>query len=148
MKTLKLDFQEGVSRSMDNDKSVNGIYIAYAGEETSTGIKIKKIIYIGMSIDLSNRANDNRREDDQKKWQEQCATNEQLWYKKAYVKTEDGSAGTVEDVRRVENALIYKYQPKCNIQGKKGMNYPDTKIKCTGGIHKLIDSEFEVLQSK
>ena len=147
MKTLKLDFQKGVSSSMDNDKSVNGIYIVYAGEETSTGITIKKIIYIGMSTDLSDRANDNRREDDQKKWKRYCENGETLQYKLAFVKTKNEDAATIEDTKRVENALIYKYQPVCNIQGKEKMNYEDTHIICIGAKHVLIDNDFTVLES-
>ena len=147
MKTLKLDFQEGVSSSMDNDKSVNGIYIAYAGKKTSTGIKMKKIIYIGMSTDLSDRANDNRREDDQKKWECYCENGETVWYKLAFVKTANGDAATLEDVKRAENALIFQCKPICNKQGKEKMNYKDTHIICIGAMHKLIDDDFTVLKS-
>ena len=132
---------------MDNDQSVNGIYIVYAGKKISTDVKIKKIIYIGMSTDLSDRANDNRREDDQKKWERYCENGETLWYKLAYVKTENGDAATLEDVKRAENALIYKYKPVCNIQGKEKMNYEDTHIICIGAMHKLIDDDFTVRKS-
>lgn len=147
MKTLKLDFQKGVSPSMDNDRSVNGLYIVYAGEKTSTDITIKKIIYIGMSTDLSDRANDNSREDDQKKWERYCENGETLWYKLAFVKTENGDAAKLEDVKRAENALIFQCQPVCNKQGKEKMNYEDTHIICIGAMHKLIDDNFTVYKT-
>ena len=111
--------------------SESGVYSVYSCVKTTSGVSIKKLIYIGESGDVRKRiASHGKRVD----WIKHLKQGEQLCFTFAPI------AG---DRERVEAALINSHQPPENTEYKNAFPFDATTVS-TGGKNRFLKPQFTV----
>lgn len=111
------------------EMKVPGIYCFYKCKDD----KIKELIYIGKAADIYHRlAKHNKIKD----FIMQLRDKERLCVSFAEVRD-------AYDRERVENAMIYKHNPVCNIAGTGTFGYPKTEVILSGKTA-LLNTRFTV----
>lgn len=126
-KTYNLDFEGYVWENDLPEKA--GIYLTYTvkfNEETKR-YNLDELVYIGESDKIKSRQAEHYADGDYPK-------NAKLAYAYSLL------AGGEDNRKRCEAAMIYKVQPKWNIQNKKSFNYDTTTVK-SAGKHNSVPSE-------
>lgn len=135
MKFISLNFKgywlEANKRGIPSD---SGVYCVYACTyHTSTNkVSLRKILYIGESVDVNNRISNHDR---LLAWKRHLQTGETLCYSFAIVNNNDRL--------RAEAALIYQHKPPCNSEYLYSFPYPETVIN-TDGENSLLSPNFIV----
>lgn len=124
MRQYKLYFEGSI---LDDDRSnlptYSGIYLVYRGLLTpdKKSLICSDIIYIGQAEDIRRRLSVHNKRTD---FLNSLKEGEVLFY--SYAKVEQ------ENLDRIENALIYKFKPTLNDNGKDHFPYPSTIIDSDG----------------
>lgn len=124
MKTFNLHFDGSIlDENRMNLPTYSGIYLVYRGvlSADSTRLNCHDIVYIGQSDNIRRRiiTHDKRTE-----FLQTLLAGEVLFY--SYAKCDE------ESLNRIENALIFRMQPKLNEQGKESFLYPSTTVISDG----------------
>lgn len=135
MKFISLNF-EGFWRETNKSyiPSKSGVYCVYACTYNTLDktVTLRKILYIGESVNVNDRiANHDRLYD----WKKHLNAGETLCYSFAFANNDDRI--------RAEAALIYKHKPPCNSEYIYSFPYPETAIN-TDGKNNLLLSDFMV----
>ncbi len=135
MKTFNLHFEGSI---LDGDRSnlptYSGIYLVYRGVLFPDGSKVNchEILYIGKTNDIRRRLSIH---DKRKEFLSNLLPGEVLFY--SYAKAD------IEDLDRIENALIYSRKPILNEQGKDAFLYPSTEV-CSDGQCALLERNIRI----
>lgn len=109
-----------------------GVYLVYRGTHNAEKqtVNCAEIIYIGKALDIRQRLSNH---DKRNAFVNELQNGEVLFYSCAKV--------PIEDLDRVENALIYKMQPKLNDILKDSFLYPITRVISEGACA-LLTKDF------
>jgi len=129
MRTISLEFkgfylEPGIKRFPEG----SGIYCVYASvrhvnsESGKSTVSIKKLLYIGEADDMKNEIPELGKK---LKWREALGGHQLLCFNYASIEAENNRS-------RARAALIYRYQPLLNPQGKKSFNYGETEVLTSG----------------
>lgn len=129
MKTYNLNY-EGYFVDKDDLPHYAGLYSVYTGiYNTETDeVMLRELIYIGEAEDIYARHHPHNK---QAEFDAELRRGEILIY---------ATAHHAEDRVRIQDALIYRVQPKLNTQATKSFNHPDTIINVKG-THKFIPAK-------
>ena len=128
---------------LDRDKSglptYGGIYLVYCCvyNADTNRVSLRKLIYIGKSVNINDRVNNHDRYEE---FTKQLQQGETLCYSYASV--------APSDMDIVENALIYMQKPPLNNELKNSFNYPDSQFDFEGRCALLKETHFSITSNK
>ena len=139
MNTISLTFKgywrEINKGSVPEESGVYCVYVCTYNTSEKT-VSLRKILYIGESVNVRDRISDHDRLSD---WKKLLKPGETLCYSFAAVDSTDRL--------RAEAALIYYHKPPCNTEYVNSFPFADTKIE-TGGRNNSLTKEFTVYSTK
>ena len=126
MKTIRLKIEGYYSKEQIDDMPVyNGLYLVYTAAPVSDKeVILKKLIYIGKTEEeegISGRLSYHEKMED---FEEEANVNEIIVFNCAPVEK--------DNIKRVEDALIYSQQPVLNDKSTKSFNFLDTELIVSG----------------
>lgn len=133
MKSYNLKFEGSwVDSSRHFMPNYAGVYLVYRGTHNvaQQTVNCAEILYIGQAKDVRQRLSNHEKRNI---FSSQLHNGEILFYSCARV--------SMEDLSRVENALIYKMQPRLNDNLKDSFPYPITRVISEGACA-LLDKDF------
>ncbi len=110
-----------LSSFQENNKGKAGIYLVYRKNKIDQKLRL---IYIGKAQDLSERVNNSH--EHYKDWLTWAYEDENYLYFSSVIPQ------NIEDISRCEAALIYRFKPPVNTEGKESFGFNNTVIFFNG----------------
>lgn len=133
MKLYSLKFDGSwIDKNRHYIPNYSGVYLVYRGIHNAAAqtLNCNEILYIGQAKDVRQRLSNHEK---RAAFINELQTGEILFYSCAKV--------PLEDLDRVENALIYKMKPRINDKLKEEFLYPITRIVSEGACA-LLNKDF------
>ena len=134
--TYNLEF-DGYWRDADRIPAEPGIYGVYTyivnSDRTFT---LKRLIYIGESVDMKDRVENHEKRKD---WKKELREGEKIRFNAALTNSK-------EERKRAEAAMIHKHKPVCNTDYVDEFPFDTTTIN-TSGKNRLMKSHFTVYRT-
>lgn len=124
MKTYNITF-EGYFISKEDLPKYGGIYAVFVGKynRLTDRVSIRELIYIGEAGNINDRHQNHEKQSD---FDSELQKDEILIY---------AICNHAEDRVRIQDAIIYKIQPKLNTAATVSFNHPQTILNITGTIY-------------
>lgn len=116
---------------------VSGVYCVYAGsyDKDNNTVSLRKLLYIGQSVNIHERLQNHECEKD---WKKELNYGEEVIF--SYTEVPSYS------LDRFEAAMIYKHKPPVNVEYKDNFPFDETTVY-TSGRNALLYSSFTVYRT-